>query len=213
MNGAHRADAAQMGIYSPVIRPIIKCPVWGFFYCKRLCCLYTGAKGLEMPYMQNTEYITINTNGIFIGGKPATTYRGATIGYPESIHKNFQNLQNHYPNIQEMHFLTSKTTGEFYKTGNPVAEKGNNLWACVAFNDGYVAPWVLVSINCTHDFYISHEISGNLYRMIENYTFLHDLLGRYQDVTIRLNLQNMAGRSFELNGFRLTVEKIAQKTK
>lgn len=166
-----------------------------------------------MPDMPKTEYITINTNGIFIGGKPATTYRGATIGYPESIHKNFQNLQKHYPNIQEMHFLTSKTTGEFYKTGNPVAEKGDNLWARVAFNDGYVAPWVLVSINYTHDFYISREISGKLHRMIENYTFLHDLLGRYHDVTIRLNLQNMAGRSFELNGFRLTVEKIAQKTK
>lgn len=175
--------------------------------------MYTGAKGLEMPDMPNTEYITINTNGIFIGGKPATTYRGATIGYPESIHKNFQNLQNHYPNIQEMHFLTSKTTGEFYKTGNPVAEKGDNLWARVAFNDGYVAPWVLVSINYTHDFYISREISSKLHLMIENYTFLHDLLGRYQDVTIRLNLQNMAGRAFELNGFRLTVEKIAQKTK
>ena len=166
-----------------------------------------------MPKIQNTDFITINTSGIFIGGKPVTTYRGATIGYPESIHKNFQNIQNQYPNISEMHFLTSKTTGEFYKTGYPVAEKGDNLWARVAFNDGYVAPCVLVSINYTHDFYISNRISGCLSNMIENYTFLHDLLGRYQDVTIRLNLQNMAGRSFELNGFRLTVEKIAQKTK
>ena len=165
---------------------------------------------LDIP---NTEYITINKNGILVGGRPATTYRGTVIGFPESIQKNFQNLQKHYPNIQEMRFLTSKTTGESYKTGNPVDEKGDNLWACVAFNDGYVAPWVLVSINYTHDFYISHEIAGKLHRMIENYTFLHDLLGRYQDVTIRLNLQNMAGRSFELNGFRLTVEKITQKTK
>ena len=166
-----------------------------------------------MPDISNTEYITINTNGILVGGKPATMYRGTAIGFPESIQKKFQNIQNRYPNIQEMRFLTSKTTGEFYKTGNPVAEKGANLWARVAFNDGYVAPWVLVSINYTHDFYISREIAGTLHRMMENYTFLHDLLGRYQDVTIRLNLQNMAGRSFELNGFRLTVEKIAQKTK
>ena len=166
-----------------------------------------------MTHIPNTEYITINTNGIFVCGKPTATYRGTVIGFPESIQKNFQNIQKQYPNIKEMHFLTSKTTGEFYKTGNPVAEKGTNLWARVAFNDGYVGPWVLVSINYTHDFYISHEIAGKSHRMTENYTYLHDLLGRYQDVTIRLNLQNMAGRSFELNGFRLTVEKIAQKTK
>ena len=112
-----------------------------------------------------------------------------------------------------MRFLTSKTTGEYYKTGRPVADKGDNLWACVVFNDGYVAPWVLVSINYTHDFCIYNRISCSLSRMAEDYTFLHNLLGKYHDVTIRLNLQNMAGRSFELNGFRLTVEKIAQKTK
>lgn len=166
-----------------------------------------------MPNIPNTEYITVNTNGVFVGGKPATVYRGVNIGSLESVKQHFKNIQKQYPNIREIRFLTSKTSGEYYKTGNPVADKGDNLWACVAFNDGYVAPWVLVSINYTHDFYISHIMSGTLYRMIENYTFLHELLGRYQDVTIRLNLQNMAGRSFELNGFRLTIEKIAQKTK
>ena len=166
-----------------------------------------------MPNIPNTEYITVNTNGVFVGGKPATVYRGVNIGSLESVKQHFKNIQKQYPNIREIRFLTSKTSGEYYKTGNPVADKGDNLWACVAFNDGYVAPWVLVSINYTHDFYISHIMSGTLYRMIENYTFLHELLGRYQDVTIRLNLQNMAGRSFELNGFKLTIEKIAQKTK
>ncbi|MBQ2005827.1 MAG: hypothetical protein II219_03400 [Alphaproteobacteria bacterium] len=166
-----------------------------------------------MPNIPNTEYITVNTNGVFVGGKPATVYRGVNIGSLESVKQHFKNIQKQYPNIREIRFLTSKTSGEYYKTGNPVADKGDNLWACVAFNDGYVAPWILVSINYTHDFYISHIMSGTLYRMIENYTFLHELLGRYQDVTIRLNLQNMAGRSFELNGFRLTIEKIAQKTK
>ena len=170
-------------------------------------------KGSEMPNIPNTEYIKINTSGIFVGGKATTVYRGVSIGSPESIQKSFQTLQKQYPNIQEMRFLTSKTSGEFNKTGHPVADKGDNLWARVAFNDGYVAPWVLVSINYPHDFYVSNRISGTLHRMTEDYTFLHDLLGRYQDVTIRINLQNMAGRSFELNGFRLTVEKIAQKTK
>ena len=166
-----------------------------------------------MPDIPNTEYITINTNGIFVGGQPATTYRGVAIGMPENIRKHFQTIQKQYPNIKEMRFLTSKTMGNCYKAGTPVAKRGDNLWARVAFNDGYVAPWVLVSKTYTHDFYIYNRISGCLSHMAEDYTFLHELLGKYQDVTIRLNLQNMAGGSFELNGFRLTVEKITQKTK
>ena len=166
-----------------------------------------------MLAVPNTEYVTIKSDGIFIGDKPATTYRGVNMGFPESIKTKFQTLQKQYPNIKEIRFLTSKTTGEYNKPGNPIAKNGNNLWACVVFNDGYIAPWVLVSINYTYDFYISHEIAGKLHYMIENYAFLHELLGKYQDVTIRLNLHNLAGRSFELNGFRLTVEKITQRQK
>ena len=166
-----------------------------------------------MSEIPNTEYVTVKPDGVFVGGKLANTYRGVNIGFPVSIQQKFQKLKREYPNIREMRFLTSKTTGEYNKPGNPVAENGDNLWASVAFYNGYVAPWVLVSINYTYDFYISHEIAGCLSRMIDNYVFLHELLGKYQDVTIRLNLHNMAGRSFELNGFRLTVEKIRQRQK
>ena len=33
----------------------------------------------KMTDISNTEYITINKDGIFVGGKPATTYRGKHI--------------------------------------------------------------------------------------------------------------------------------------
>ena len=168
-------------------------------------------KVINMTDIPNTEYITIKSDGIFVGGKRATHYRGVEIGYRKSIKKNFQTIQNQYPNIQEIRFLTSKTGGEYLAVGNPDTENGSNAWACVKFKDGYVAPWVLVCRDYTYDFIVAHMICGNLYNMGDNYVFLHPLLGKYQDVTIRINLQNMAGKSFELNGYRLTVEQITQQ--
>lgn len=164
-----------------------------------------------MSDIPNTEYITVKADGIFVGGKPVTHYRGVEIGYREHINKNFQNIRKQYPNIQEMRFLTSKTGGVYLSNGKPVVENGSNGWACAMFNDGYVSPWTLVIKDYTYDFIVSHEICAKLHLMGENYTFLHPVLGHYQDVTIRINLQNMAGKSFELNGYRITVERTNQK--
>jgi len=160
-----------------------------------------------MAELPNTEYITVNKDGIFVGGKPATHYRGVEIGFPEAVKRKFQVIQSRYPNIQEMRFLTSKTSGEFLSNGNPDVENGPNGWACIKFNDGYIAPWAVISRNCPYDYIISREISYRLHFMTENYNYLHSLLGRYQDVTIRINLQNMAGKSFELNGYKISIEK------
>ena len=163
-----------------------------------------------MSDIPNTEYITIKSDGIFVGGKPTTTYRWIKIGSAEYIKTAFKSIQTQYPNIKEIRFLTSKTSGECYKTGTPVIENGSNLWACVMFNDGYVGPWVAVAKDI-YDIIVFH-ISHELRLMAENpYAFLNPLLGRYQDVVVRMNLQSMAGKSYELNGYRITIEKINQK--
>ena len=49
--------------------------------------------------------------------------------------------------------------------------------------------------------------------MADEYCFLKPVLGRYQDVTFRISLQNMDGKSFELNGYRITIEKISERQK
>ena len=166
-----------------------------------------------MSDIPNTEYVTVKADGIFVGGKPATHYRGMKIEWSEHIKKIFQDIQEKYPNIQEMRFLTSTTTGEFHATGNPVPGNGSNAWACVLFNDGYVSPWVIISRIYSYDYFIRYEIGRKLSLMTENYCFLEPLLGDYKDVVIRLNLQNMAGKQFELNGYKITIEKIAQEQK
>lgn len=165
---------------------------------------------VEIP---NTKYITIKATGLFVGGKPATYYRGVKIGCPEFIKECFQVIQKKYPNIQEMHFLTSETDGEYLAQGNPVAKNGLCAWARAKFNDGYVAPWALVSSGYPYKFTIAQEMCGILNRMRNNRMFLGSVLGDYKDVTVTLNLQNMAGKSIELNGYKIKIEKIALKQK
>jgi len=165
---------------------------------------------VEIP---NTKYITIKATGLFVGGKSAMYYRGVKIGCPEFIKECFQDIQKKYPNIQEMHFLTSETGGEYLAQGKPVAKNGSCAWARVIFNDGYVAPWALVSSGYPYKFTIAQELCGILSRMTGNRVFLGSVLGDYKDVTITLNLQNMAGKSIELNGYKIKIEKIALKQK
>ena len=164
-----------------------------------------------MSDIPNTEYITVKADGVFVGGKPATHYRGVEIGYRKSININFRNILKQYPNIQEMRFLTSKTGGKYHANGNPVAENGSNAWACVKFNDGYVSPWTLISEYYPYDFFVGHELCQKLRLMADRYVFLHPVLGHYQDVTVRINLQNMDGKSFDLNGYRIMIEKISEQ--
>jgi len=166
-----------------------------------------------MKDIPNTKYITITADGIFVGGKPAIYYRGIKICDREGVKASFQTIQKKYPNIQEMHFLTSETPSEYLAQGNPVAKNGSNAWARVIFNDGYVAPWALVSSGYPYKFTIAQEMCGILNRMRNNRMFLGSVLGDYKDVTITLNLQNMAGKSIELNGYKIKIEKIALKQK
>ena len=98
-----------------------------------------------MADIPNTAYITVNANGIFVGGKPATTYRGVEIsnigGYVEDT---FAWIQEQNSNITELHVMSSKTSGKCAKVGNPSSEHGSNAWCRVKYNDGRVYSWVFV---------------------------------------------------------------------
>lgn len=166
-----------------------------------------------MSDIPNTEYITVKKEGIFVGGKPATHYRGIVIGYCKTININFRNILKQYPNIEEMRFLTSETGGDYHANGNPVVKNGSNAWACVKFNDDYVSPWTLIS-SYPYDFFIAHELCNKLHLMADRSdVFLNPVLGHYQDMIVRINLQNMNGKSFDLNGYRITIKKISERQK
>ena len=95
-----------------------------------------------MTYIKNTKYITINKDGVFVGGKPATTYRGEEILLLNDVRKNFADIRRLNETVAELHVLSSKTCGVYAKAGNPSAETGPNVWCRVKFTSGYIGSWV-----------------------------------------------------------------------
>ena len=90
----------------------------------------------------NTEYITINVNGIFVGGKPATHYCGEKIVYSDIVISVFGDIQRINPNVQELHVLSSETRGcHATKPGKPSAKHGEYSWCRAKFKDGIVSDW------------------------------------------------------------------------
>ena len=94
----------------------------------------------------NTEYITIHANGIFVGGKPSTHYRGEKIKFSDFAISIFGSIQREInPNVQELHVLSSETRGHRAQTGKPSAKAGENAWYRVKFNNGTISDWVYLS--------------------------------------------------------------------
>ncbi len=112
-------------------------------------------KGNKMTDIPNTEYITINKDGIFVGGKPATTYRGKHIYCLVAVRDYFSGIQRLNKNVAELHVLSSATRGEYAVTGNPSCKSGPNVWCRVLLSDGRLGAWVFAytsssAANCTY---------------------------------------------------------------
>lgn len=108
-----------------------------------------------MTDIPNTEYITINKDGIFVGGKPATTYRGKHIYYLVAVRDYFSGVQRLNKNVAELHVLSSETSGKYAKVGNPLGNHGPNIWCRVLLSDGRLGAWVFAytsssAANCAY---------------------------------------------------------------
>ena len=103
-----------------------------------------------MANIPNTAYITVKRGdddqvGIFVGGKPTTTYRGVEIyGTSFVIEDAFARIQKYDPNVTELHVLSSETLGEYAMVGNPSPEHGRYAWCRVKMKGGTVGGWVRV---------------------------------------------------------------------
>ncbi len=95
-----------------------------------------------MANIPNTEYITVNKDGIFVGGKPATTYRGEKIWNIDFVKRVFAWMQELNPEIEEFHIGAFATRGEHAKPGNPDGLFGPNAWCRVKFKNGNLGAWV-----------------------------------------------------------------------
>ena len=116
-----------------------------------------------MAYIPNTEYITINKNGFFIGdkevvgiyegteGKKETLFHGHkiyatksfTAGYTR-FYDWFESIQRHIPNIEEIHVGAFDTQATKYEHGFPSGKFGTNTWCRIKLKnkDATYSPWV-----------------------------------------------------------------------
>ncbi len=118
-----------------------------------------------MYKISDKDYITVNKNGIFVGGKPATTYRGEEILFPKDIQNFFNDIQEESMLISDVHVLLSKTSGKSNQVGKPVGDKGNYLWSRVVLNGVPEGDFV-----CSNSFAVPRHVASDTLRWIRNNT-------------------------------------------
>lgn len=88
----------------------------------------------------NNDFITINRQGVFVGGKQTKKYHGKQIENLEQIKKVFS--VPGIENIIEIRVMQSETKGMVFQFGNPVpSENGSCVWLQVVSEYG-ASPWV-----------------------------------------------------------------------
>lgn len=179
----------------------------------------------KMTDISNTEYITINKDGIFVGGKPATTYRGKHIYCLNAVRDYFSGIQRLNKNVAELYVLSSATRGEYAVTGNPSCKSGPNVWCRVLLSDGRLGVWVFAytsssAANCAYN---CARICADLVRHNADFRSAvfwatneqgtkpvtqpeAELKQKLQDT----DLSKLVGKPVQLNGYEIVVRKLAE---
>ena len=173
-----------------------------------------------MTDIPNTEYITITAKGVFVGGEPATHYRGEEIYCIENIKSLFKWIQKEKPEIAEIQTMSSKTGGKCLKTGNPSVEAGASAWCRIIFDDGTPTGWVCnftyygsvicarnCAVACMHDIWFHSRFRSALFSSVDKVKKAQNLeLKKLKDI----DFSKLINQPIELNGYRILVEKIAE---
>ncbi len=169
-------------------------------------------KDIEMTYIRNTKYITINKDGVFVGGKPATHYRGVKIASDSWEHESFCAIQARYPKVMEIHVLSSKTCGVYAKAGNPSAETGPNVWCRVKFTNGHIGSWVLRNkFESGKDFCAENCLYVCMAELCLEEDFRNAVFGaKLFDALKTSDLSVFVNNPLQINGYEIVVKKIAE---
>ena len=170
----------------------------------------------------NKDYITITADGVTVGGKPATKYRGEDILYVRGLHDTFKDIQQiakeEYGAAPiEMHVMSSETGGKYAKPGNPSPKHGKNAWVQFVFANGIETRWVFLysyssasdcAVHCAnrggfsvHDlFFFRSGVFGSIKQQLQKKT---------TDNNMKINLDKKIGDIIEMNfGNRIMQLKI-----
>ena len=106
-----------------------------------------------MTDISNKKYLRITPNGVLSGDKVTLGYRGIEIHMPEYAVKVFnEKIKPFYPDVEEVHVLSSETVGRFANSGNPSSTHGTHAWCRAMFNDKTVGDWVFYDALVNPDF-------------------------------------------------------------
>lgn len=103
-----------------------------------------------MTDIPNTEYITINKDGIFVGGKTGAliVYGGIAIHCSSSITEIFNDIQETVNiDFKEVNIGAFDTPGKFAEHGEPSGKPGKYTWCRIKGKDS----WVCFDDNYTPD--------------------------------------------------------------
>lgn len=116
-----------------------------------------------MYNISNQDYITVNEQGIFVGGKLATHYRGEEILFPTDIQTFFNDIQEESPLVSEVHVLLSETAGKANQVGKPVGKNGKYVWDRIVLNGVPEGDFV-----CSNSFAVPRHVVSDALRWIRN---------------------------------------------
>lgn len=93
--------------------------------------------------MNQTDYITVNANNIYVAGKPATKYRGKRILWIQDIKENFIGLQKKHPQIKALHVISTETSPQNYSDTGKISQNiGHYVYCRTELNNGEISDWV-----------------------------------------------------------------------
>ena len=159
-----------------------------------------------MTDISNTEYITINKDGVFAEGRPATTYHGKKIQYITGAKANFAEIQNQNPKIQELHIGAFETEGKLAEQGNPSGVFGRTVWCRVKLFDGRLGPWVFTGWYGSASTCAAYCVSGSGYIVRHNPDICLALLDFAEKDSVKEQYKTIS--VFKTGLFRVIIEKI-----
>ena len=104
----------------------------------------TEVKSIEIHdnvMITDKDYVTINADNVYVGGKPATQYHDEDIYRPYlciAYFKEARDIIREEKNVEllEIHALQSSTDGSYAEVGNPVPDSnGTCEWVRIKFKD------------------------------------------------------------------------------
>ncbi len=171
-----------------------------------------------MQNIKNTDYITINKDGMFIEGKPTTHYLGEKMLFQPDALDLFKQIQQLNNGIQELQVLSSETMGERAEIGNPSEIKGKYSWCRIKLTDGTVGKWVccdkyrtlkscsrksvyFCALNVLHD----KKLQYSLFRTTLSKPKIEDIAAQKIRNVDFSKISNM--KTIQINGFDIVILK------